>query len=492
MKARADKVGRPVLWVTVLTALTALVRFATLDLQSFDPDEGVTVLLLRLDLGGMLSTIPDTESTPPVYYTLAWLWTQVVGTGEVGVRSLSALAGTATVLVAYLAARELVAERAALIAAALVATSPFLIWYSQEARAYSLLVLVAAVAFLFFGRALRRPGATAPLVGWAILSALALATHYFAVLVVAPQAVWLLLRVRRRNTLVAVGAVALAGAALLPLALDQGGTGNFKSYVEGTELSSRLKEVPKKFLVGEQATPGDYGAFAEGAKFAMGLLIAAGLWLALTRVRGDERLGALIAGSVAAAAVVLPVLAALGGLDYLASYTMIAAYPPLAVAVGAGLGGGGRIGIAAAAALCGLGLATAVAFMADPDLRRYDFRAAAQAIGDSRETRVIVATPDGSPAPLAAYGVKTQPPPPSGEPVRAVVLLGMSSKDGSTRMRAGPPPVPPPGFLEVAREERDRFVLVRLRSPRPVRVTPDALAASRLGEAAPAVLIERP
>ena len=49
---------------------------------------------------------------------------------------------------AYLAARELVYRRPiALLAAAFVALNPYLVWYSQEARSYALMVLFATVAF---------------------------------------------------------------------------------------------------------------------------------------------------------------------------------------------------------------------------------------------------------------------------------------------------------------------------------------------------------
>src|SRR5919199_1265062 len=90
-----------------LTLAGAALRFATLDLQSFWYDEAVTVGIVRLDFGAILDHIPKSESTPPLYYVLAWLWTRVFGSGEVGIRSLSALLGTLAIPVFYLAAREL-------------------------------------------------------------------------------------------------------------------------------------------------------------------------------------------------------------------------------------------------------------------------------------------------------------------------------------------------------------------------------------------------
>ena len=117
--------------------------------------------------------------------------------GEVGLRSLTALFGAATVPVAYLIGRELASNRAGLITAALVAVSPMLIWYSQEARSYALLVFFGALALLFFVRALRT-GDGRDLGLWALASALALCSHYFAVFAVAIEAAWLLVALRSR------------------------------------------------------------------------------------------------------------------------------------------------------------------------------------------------------------------------------------------------------------------------------------------------------
>ena len=118
---------RPQLLLLAVVVAGAALRFATLDVQSFWIDEGYTVRMLRMDLGGLLRGIPRTEETPPLYYVLAWLWTRPFGTGEVGVRALSALLGTATIPVAFALGRRLVSERAGLVVAALVAFIPLLI-----------------------------------------------------------------------------------------------------------------------------------------------------------------------------------------------------------------------------------------------------------------------------------------------------------------------------------------------------------------------------
>jgi hypothetical protein len=80
----------------------------------------------------MLGALPTSESTPPLYYVLAWIWSRMLGTDETGLRSLSAAIGTLTVLATYAGAQALVSRRSALFAAALVVVSPFLVWYSAR------------------------------------------------------------------------------------------------------------------------------------------------------------------------------------------------------------------------------------------------------------------------------------------------------------------------------------------------------------------------
>src|SRR3954468_3866063 len=201
--AEAVRARSAAFWIVAgLIALGAALRFATLGVQSYHHDEIVTASrVLRVGFGHAMDAVGFSESAPPLYYALAWVWTQLTGTGPWGLRSLSALAGVATIPVAYLIGRELRGRRTGLVAAALVAVNPMLIWYSQEARAYALLVFFCALSLLYCARALRLGGsADGPegerptgdkrnLVLWGIFSALALATHYFAAFPLAAEVI---------------------------------------------------------------------------------------------------------------------------------------------------------------------------------------------------------------------------------------------------------------------------------------------------------------
>jgi hypothetical protein len=482
--------------VLAVCALAAALRFATLGVQSFSADEGVTLALLHLPLGKMLSTIPHTESTPPLYYVVAWLWTRVFGRDEVGLRSLSALCGTAAVPALYAAGAELASRRAGVVAALLAAVSPLLVWYSQEGRSYGLLTLLAALSLLFFARALRGER-WPPLLGWAAVSALAIATHYYAGFLVGAEAVWLLWRApARRRALGAVAGVGAAAAALLPLALDQRSNGHFSSFVAGSGLGQRVKEVPKKFLVGEQGTPGDYGPLVETLVPVAVVLALVALALLALRADARERRGAAVAGLLAAAAIGAPLAISVAGADVFAAYLLIAAWLPAAVLVAAGLGArrAGAAGLAVAGLLAALRGTVTVYVAASPTLQRPDVRAAARAIGAPRGPRLILISPAGAMHPLRVYTRGLSDMPQAGATVVEIDVIGMRSRDESTRDRLGLRAErlrPPAGFRVVGREIGGRLTLVRLVARAPRLVAPTELGALRLGAGDAAAAVQR-
>jgi hypothetical protein len=438
-----------------LTALAAVLRFSTLDLQSFWQDETVTVWLVRLDFGSLLSTIPDTESTPPVYYALAWLWTNVLGTGEVGIRSLSALLGTATVPVAYLAGRDLVSPRLGLVTAALVAVNPLLIWYSQEARSYALLALLGALSFLFFVRALdhRRN-----VVWWALVSIVAVATHYFAAFLVVPEALWLLVDSNgRRASSRSVAAVLVAGAALLPLALHQRAHGGAPELSKFEPLASRTKDIGRESLTGQVG-----GAFEHSGE--VGVLLAL-LGLALLALRGHdlERRGFLVAAGVAAVAIGAPIALAVVGTDYVLTRNLMAASVPLMITISAGLAvqNARWLGLGVATALCVLFAASVVRTSLDREKQRFDWRGAAEAAGTPRGDRALVApvvTPTHESNPIAVYRTRARPMPPGRIAVKEIVIFTQTPPRRALPLLDG--------FPEIDRRKAEDYTVITYSSGR--------------------------
>ncbi len=91
-----------------------------------------------------------------LYYLLLHFWMSL-GQGELWVRSLSAIFSTATIPAIYSLGRRLFRPAVGLVAALLLAVNAFDVRYAQEARSYSLLVLLATVATLAFVAAVEEP-----------------------------------------------------------------------------------------------------------------------------------------------------------------------------------------------------------------------------------------------------------------------------------------------------------------------------------------------
>jgi 4-amino-4-deoxy-L-arabinose transferase-like glycosyltransferase len=463
----------------VLLAGAAL-RFATLDLQSLWYDEAVTAHLLQLDLGGLLRAIPDSESSPPLYYVLAWLWAQVAGTGEVGLRALPALLGTATIALVAALGRRLGGERAGLIAAALVAVNPLLVWFSQEARGYALLALLAAGAALLWLRALEAPRA-GRLLAWGAVAALALATHYYAIFLVAPQALWLALRAPTlRARLAALALPVAAAAALAPLALQQR-SNDSAAFIGESSLAHRVLQVPKQFLVGYDAPIERLLAVASAAALLAGVAGLVRLLAGRARVPAARRSQALALTAVTAAALLLPVLLALAGEDHVISRNVLAALPLVLALAGAGLAAAAEVArlptIAAVTIACALGLVAVIGVDANPAYQRDDWRGAARAIGSAGGDRIVVASP-GSLVALRYYLPRLAPlrgPFTPSVEVDYIALAPRRSGGRSAPPRPAQLPVPGPSFALTGRTESRTFTVLRMRPP-----TPQLLLAGNL------------
>jgi hypothetical protein len=438
--------------------LGAGLRFATLNVQSFDYDESFTVGVdLSGSLGHLLHVLPTKESVPPLYFILAWVWTRVFGLGEVGIRSLSALVGTALIPVAYLIGRRLGSQRAGLFAALLIAVNPLQVWYAQEARTYALLALLSALSFWAFLRALEEP-APGRLALWALVSATAILSHYFAGFLIAPEAVWLVYATRRWGAVLAALAVAAVAAALIPLAVHQASTSN-KQWISDIAFWSRIKEVAKASVGGAIAPTGNWELAAVALPVGLAMLYALG------RLTGRERRGVILAVGAGSAAIILPVLLDVGGLHYVISKNVMPALTVLAIAAGLILGAerAGRVGTAGAILASAFFLAVTVDDALRPALQRPDYRGAAKALGAPIRGQVIV-TPNLGNMPLALYRPGAAYVPAAGWPTSQVVLIEPVSQINESNRGPTTPPAPA-GFTFAGRKNTRTYTLVCYSSP---------------------------
>jgi mannosyltransferase len=475
------------LWVLGgLVALGFAVRFASLGVQSYHHDEVITAArVIPGDFTDMLREVKRSESNPPLYYVLAWAWAKAFGTGEVGLRSLSALFGAATVPVGYLIGRELVSRRAGLIVAALLAVNPMLIWYSQEARSYAVLVFFCAASLFFFARALRARDA-ADLALWALASGLALCSHYFAVFAVGIEAIWLLvaLRSRWRAVLPAVLGVGIVGLALVPLIAVQSNPAHI-GWIDHSLLSARFFQTGISFLVGET---GHVIAEPPRERYALlpAILIGAALLLAAVRGNRLERRGARFGAVVGLGVAILALLAALLGKDYIVERNLLPALVPLATAAGIGFAvdGARRLGLLFAIVLCAYWLAFDVHVTQTPNLQRPDYKAIVDELGPPRVPRAILTwklAADPVRFYLRDHSLRVY----SGRmPIREIDVIGKSTVKRVSGI--------PPAFHPTARVRFERLTLTRFMSNRIRQIPFYVLRKVRTGFGEDAVVTDSP
>jgi 4-amino-4-deoxy-L-arabinose transferase-like glycosyltransferase len=383
---RAPSLSREVWILLAVTVMAAVLRIVALGSQSYWLDESQAAHELSLSFGSMLHAWNTSEWNPPLYLILAWPWAQLAGTGEVALRSLSALAGVAVVPLLYLSGRELVSRRAGLVAAGFAAVNPLMIGYSQQAREYMLMTALCTASLLCFARALHAP--TGRRLGWwAAISALALLTQYFAGFLIAAEGLALVARARSRASVVALVSQAVVLAPLIPHVSPQ--LSRPAQFIVSQPLSLRLQQVPVAFAL---------DTLYKGPLVSDGLLAAAGLAAAVIALlvvgAGDRELrGAGIAAALAGVVVLVPLVLALAGRDDFIARGLMPAWPPLAVTIAAActarrarLAGG-----ALAAVLVALFVWGTVKIDRDAAYQNPDWRAVAAALGPARGTRVIVA-----------------------------------------------------------------------------------------------------
>jgi mannosyltransferase len=214
--------------------LAALLRTHALDRKSLWDDEIFSLNALGIhsvaEAPPAWSSIPwnviryyRADNHPPFFFLLLGVWIKIFGSGTTAARMLPVVISLATLPVLYLLARRIFQdETTGLIAAALSASSAYLVFFSQEVRMYPLVMLLSCLSCLFFLDMLEK-GTPAASAAFAAVSALGLYTHYYYVFLLLFQAAyWVFARGRRVAPFVrSLGWIFLAIVPWLPVLLYQ-------------------------------------------------------------------------------------------------------------------------------------------------------------------------------------------------------------------------------------------------------------------------------
>ncbi len=412
-----------VVLLAAITMLGLLLRLPSLGNSLFGDEAGTYYIVTGHSLGGILHLQygHSVDLTPPLYFVLAWL-AERFGSSPQLLRLAPLLAGLVAIPLTYAVGARTVGRRAAIAAAALVALSPFLIFYSTEARAYALVMTLTVGSTLALLEALeqRRP---IWWIGYAALSCAAVYTHYTAVFVLAVQLIWAFIRAPRARTslLLANAAAVIAFVPWIPALVR-----NTRSF--GTRVFGIIEPLTPHAIVRDvahwaighpyltlSAVPGSVGA----ALILAGLACGCGGLVAAQRTRPRELL--------------LPALLAIATPAGLALYSafgnsvwdmrnLIVSWPGLSLVAGSLLMAGGLVvrSLAATLALVGFGLGGI--YLQSPAHQRPDYAGAAKfVLGSSSRSDPVAVVPAPTPGPLSAIDAAFAY---AGDPGRALLRVG--------------------------------------------------------------------
>ncbi|MFN8597635.1 MAG: glycosyltransferase family 39 protein [Anaerolineae bacterium] len=197
-------------WLVAILLLAFALRVYRLDAQSIWYDEGLSIYLAQQPVAQAVSLSATTDH-PPLHTLALGGWIALTGDSDFAVRFLSLLLGVLAVALTYALGAQF-DQRAGLFGAGLLALSPLAVYYSQEARDYTLLLALTMIATVAFVHLLRGDQRRRIWVAYVASMIAALYTHYFAVFTwAAINGAWLVVEISRTG----IKSKTILGAAVL-------------------------------------------------------------------------------------------------------------------------------------------------------------------------------------------------------------------------------------------------------------------------------------
>jgi mannosyltransferase len=432
------------LLIGAITVAGLLFRLPSFDDSLFGDELSTYYIVTGHGLGRVIHLLAghSVDLSPPFYLALAWA-IEKLGDSAQALRLISLLAGTATIPLTYLLGLGTVGRGAARVAAALIALSPFLIFYSTEARAYALVAVLVLMSTLALLQAVRAGG-----VGWwvtyAACSCAAMYTHYTAVFVLATQFAWALWTAPRawRALVAANAAAALGYLPWLPTLLDNTRSPGARTIgiLEPFGIHAIRVDL-ERWSIGHPylplgSMPGPVAALMIAAGLTAGLVgVALRMWRARARASPSPEV-VLVAALALATPVEAAIYSAIGNTVW-EPRNLIVSWPGLALGIGALVTGAAGLLRLAAVGLVVAGFAVGAVKMLGASAQRPDYRAAARFI-DSIDAAggPVVEVPVPRPGPLAPLGdVALGGYRPSRPPRHDVLRLGAPTLGAELRAR---------------------------------------------------------
>ena len=184
-------------FVTALVLLGAAFRvLGGFEYRSIWMDEAATVGSISGSLDQLVRYVLNDAVHPPLYFLSLFCITPL-GESDFWLRFPSVICGILAIPLIYQLGRTSFNRATGIVAAALLAISPYHVWYSQEMRMYAVMVCLTISVGYFFLKTLKSH-ALKWWIGFVVTSGLAYATHYYALLLPLAQFVFLVCTLRQR------------------------------------------------------------------------------------------------------------------------------------------------------------------------------------------------------------------------------------------------------------------------------------------------------
>lgn len=177
--------------IFLILLLSFIIRIISLN-QSLWLDEAINIMAAKqFSLFGMVTQYAAADFHPPGWFVIIWFWGKIFGYSEVVMRLPSVFFGVLTVYVTYLIGRKLISRNLGLVAALFISINPLHIYYSQEARMYSLAALAVAVNIFILTKIVKRERIN--LIFFILSNVLILLSDYVAYFIFPVELIFLLL-----------------------------------------------------------------------------------------------------------------------------------------------------------------------------------------------------------------------------------------------------------------------------------------------------------
>ena len=175
----------------VVLVLSLALRLYGLGEEGLWLDEGISIRQAKLAPPLIVKDCASSVHLPAYFIALHyWIW--AFGDSELAARSLSVIFGVLSVLVAFVLGRRLFDDRVGLLCSMMLGLSVLHVQYSQEARMYSLLVLLGLLSMYFFLHLLEGRVSRWAAVGYVASSTLLIYTHYYGFFILLAQNIYVL------------------------------------------------------------------------------------------------------------------------------------------------------------------------------------------------------------------------------------------------------------------------------------------------------------